>query len=240
MNEELNYAEMLEIPVETVTMRRREKRRPREDDLSEQVVEQVNDRMEESDPLYAESKPIEREVKPPKRAKAARRVLIGEFVAVCALCAVIFLTNLLLPESAINTWVRGLFLGDTVQTDTRVYSDFKLNPVVRDGADVTLAVSETGVLSFEGKCSVYAPCEGTLQSVNGNAETGYTVQLKHSDTFSTVISGLDAVYFTEGQSVMCNVPFGYTDGEGEVRVTFYSEGNVVSSYTATDNKLAWS
>ena len=49
MNEELNYAEMLEIPVETVTVKRKEKkRRARENDseLSEQLVEQINDRME--------------------------------------------------------------------------------------------------------------------------------------------------------------------------------------------------
>ena len=48
MNEELDYAEMLEIPVETVTVKRKEKkRRTKEPDLQEQLVEQVNDRLEE-------------------------------------------------------------------------------------------------------------------------------------------------------------------------------------------------
>ncbi len=240
MNEELNYAEMLEIPVETVTVHRKERRKHHEPDLREQVVEQVNGKME-ADPLYAESTPIERDARPQtKKQRTARRVLIGEFVAVCALCAVIFITNLLLPASAINTFVRGLVGGNAVESDTRTYSDFTLSPVVRKSADVTLAVSSTGVLSFEGKCSVYAPCEGTLVSVNGNAETGYTLEIKHSDTFSTVIGGVDAVYFAEGDQVMTNVPLAYTDGEGEVRVTFYSEGNVLTCYTAQDNHLAWS
>ena len=62
MNEELSYAEMLEIPVETVTVRRKEsgkKRRSRED-LADRVVESVNDRVDARDPAYAESTPIER------------------------------------------------------------------------------------------------------------------------------------------------------------------------------------
>ena len=98
MNEELNYAEMLEIPVETVTVKHRETRmRLREGDLQEQLVEKVNDRMEEeqADPLYAESKPIAREEKPKFKIRNARRILVGEFIAVCALCAIIFITNLL-------------------------------------------------------------------------------------------------------------------------------------------------
>ena len=68
MNEELDYAEMLEIPVETVTVKRTEKkRRTKEPDLQEQLVEQVNDRLEEvpaeeDDPLYAESTPDRKSV----------------------------------------------------------------------------------------------------------------------------------------------------------------------------------
>ena len=46
MNEELDYAEMLEIPVETVTVKRKErKKRANETELSDRLVEQVNDRM---------------------------------------------------------------------------------------------------------------------------------------------------------------------------------------------------
>ncbi len=243
MNEEIGYAEMLEIPVETVTMHRKEKRKHRDEgDLSERVVEQVNDRMEETDdPQYAESTPIAREEVPKGKIKNARRILIGEFVAVCALCAVIFFTNLFMPTSAINTFVRGLFAGNAVETDERTYADFKLSSVVRESADVELAVSDAGVLSFEGKCSVYAPCEGKLVSVNGDSETGYTLELKHSDSFSTVIAGVDAVYFAEGDTVMSNVPLAYTDGEGEVRVTFYDGENALTCYAVKENnKLAWS
>ena len=175
MNEELSYAEMLEIPVETVTVTHREKRkRSQESDseLRDQVVERVNDRMQETeDPLYAESTPIEREEKPEsKKSKRAKRLLFAEFAAICVICAAIFLTNIFLPQSAINTFVRNLFYGqgEAAAADTRTYQDFTLSPIVNEFEEVELAVSETGVLSFTADCAVYAPCEGTLVSVNGD------------------------------------------------------------------------
>ena len=248
MNEELDYAEMLEIPVETVTVRRKEKKkRVKEPDLQEQLVEQINDRLEETpaeeeDGTYAESTPIQRiEAIKPRRAKTSRIVLIGEFVAVCVLCATIFLTNIFLADSAINTFVRGLFQGNAQTTDTRGYSDFKLSPVVNDYVDAEIAVSETGVLSFTAKCSVYAPCEGKVASVNGDAENGYTMEIKHSDSFSTIVSGLKNAYVAVGDGVKANIPVGFSDGEQEVRVMFYSEGTLLNCYTVNgENQISWS
>ena len=244
MNEELDYAEMLEIPVETVTVNRRERRKKEhEPDLKDQLVQEVNERMaQEGDPSYAESTPIARaNTYENRKNKISRRIILGEFVAVCALCAAIFLTNIFLENSAINTFVRGLFRGEAAaQTDTRVYSDFTLSPVVNDTVNIDIAVSETGVLSFTTKCSVYSPCDGTLSSIGGNAESGYTVEIKHSDSFSTIMSGLDVVYMAEGETVKANLPLGFTDGEGEVRVMFYSNGSLLSNLTVSNNHLAWS
>ena len=152
MNEELSYAEMLEIPVETVTVNRKEKKRRAKEDLAEQVVETVNDRVESDDPAYAQSLPIEREVPQDKRTKTARRILWAEFAAVCGLCATIFLTNIFMTDSAINTFVRGLWSGNAETADTRTYEDFTLSPVVNEYSDVELAVSDTGVLSFTAAC----------------------------------------------------------------------------------------
>lgn len=244
MNEELNYAEMLEIPVETVTVNRKERRKRKEEpDLQEQLVQEVNERMESAeDPAYAESTPIEREHRlEGRRQRLSRRIIVGEFIAVCALCATIFLTNIFMTDSAINTFVRGLFQGSSTQTtDTRIYTDFALSSVVNDTVDTEIAVSSSGVLSFTAKCSVYSPADGTVSSVNGNADTGYTVEIKHSDSFSTIMSGLDVVYLAVGDSVKANLPLGYTDGEGEVRVMFYSEGTLITSCSVEGNTLSWS
>lgn len=244
MNEELEYAEMLEIPVETVTVRRKErKKKEKEPDLQQQLVEEVNEKLESEDPSYAESTPIARNASyhEERKNKTARRVIVGEFIAVCALCAAIFLTNIFLPNSAINTFVRGLFgNSDSEQADTRTYSEFTLSPVVNSTVEAELAVSETGVLSFTSQCSVYSPCAGKLSSVNGNAETGYTVEVKHSEHFSSIISGLDYVYGAEGDEIRTNIPLGYSDGEGEVRVMFYEDGALLNCLTVNENTLAWS
>ena len=242
MNEELSYAEMLEIPVETVTVNRKEKkRRGREEDIADRVVESVNDRVESRDPAYAESTPIERAPTLTRKDKIARRVLWGEFAAVCALCAVIFLTNIFVTNSAINTFVRDLWNGsETEAADTRTYEDFTLSPVVNEYTDVELAVSDTGVMSFTAACSVYAPCDGVVSAVNGDAENGYTIELRHSDSFSTVMSGLTNVYFAVGEDVKRNVPLAYTDGTHPVRVTFYEDGTLLNCYTVSEDGLAWS
>lgn len=242
MNEELDYAEMLEIPVETVTVKRREKKKKGEEpDLQEQLVEQVNDRMQEEDPTYAESTLIEREERIPRKRGIAKMVLIGEFIAVCLLCATIFFTNIFMSDSAINTFVRGLFQGNAASADMRTYQEFDLSPVVNDYVDAEIAVSETGVMSFTAKCSVYAPCAGTVVAVNGSEESGYTVELKHSDSFSTIMSGLSSVYVAQGEGARANLPLGYSDGEGEVRVMFYSNGTLLNCYSVDgENELSWS
>lgn len=254
MNDEIDYAEMLEIPVETVTVRKKERKRTRREetngDLSEQLVAEVNERLEETteepapesaenDPNFAESKQIARSEKPRKKTPRAKKILIGELAAVCGLCAVIFFTNIFMTDSAINTFVRGLFQGDATTADTREYSDFKLSPVVNDSVEAALTVSDTGVLSFTAKCSVYSPASGKVSKVNGSKETGYTMEIKHSDNFSTIVSGLDTVYLAEGDSVMYTLPIGYTDGEGAVNVMMYAGDTLLNCYSAEDNKLAW-
>ena len=246
MDEELNYAEMLEIPVETVTVKRKEKKRKHDrgdeaSELEDRLVEQVNSRMTEDDPAYAESTPIAREEPKKKpRMRLSRAVIIGEFALVFALCAVIFLTNIFMTDSAINTFVRGLFNGSAQTADMRVYSDFKLAPIVSDTSEVEIAVSDTGVLSFQGQCSVYSPCAGAVSAVHGNADEGYSVEIKHSEKFSTIMSGLDTVFAAEGDSVYSNIPVAYSKGENTVRVMFYAEDKLVSNVAVGENGLAWS
>ncbi len=242
MNDELNYAQMLEIPVETVRVDRKEKRKKFEPDLKEQLVQEVNERVSavQDDPAYAESTPIERAPEE-GRERTQRRILMAEFIAACALCAVIFFTNIFLPGSAVNTFLRGLFAGEEeVAADTRVYTDFTLSPLVNDTVETEIAVSDTGVLSFTAEASVYPPADGTLLAVNGDADTGYTVEVGHSDSFSTIVSGLDTVYFAAGDEVKATIPLGFSDGEGEVRVMFYSDGSLINGCSVSEDGLAWS
>ena len=315
MNEEIEYAEMLEIPVSTVNIVRKNQRRkkvkahnneetnaqipPAElpiSPLKESVIAQVNDRLNEPEnPLTEENTPIEnqpilendgrldfdpiperidtvrlysaeetgawRDTLRPQdytlndeneggryalnyknhKNKALKIALNAEFIAACALCGAIFLTNVFMPNSAINTFFRSIHSASAVNgRDTRHYTDFTLSAVVSDLSDTELSLSPTGILSFTDDCCVYPTANGKVSAISQNADGTYTVKVSYTDTFTGVFNGLDFVYYSEGDSVLSNVPLGYTDGENEVQVTMYSGGVLLNCFQLTEeNCLAW-
>lgn len=310
MNEEIEYAEMLEIPVSTVNVVRKKSRRVGKKspvpvsenkqnaaDLKGAVIAQVNEKLDGAfEPavtadaqLFAESANSVGDVRfsneedIPERidtvrlfsdgeyasefknedfsfgdmendggryemnrknrtSKGARILLGAEFGLACALCGAIFLTNVFMPTSAINTFFRTLENGGKqAQTgDTRVYSDFTLSGVVNDFSEVEMSLSPTGILTFTGECCVYPAADGKVSAVAKNADGSYTLKISHSDSFTGVIDGLQNVYYVEGDVVKANVPVGFADGEKEVRVTMYSEGELLNCFRITEeNCLAW-
>lgn len=264
MSEGIDYAEMLEIPVTTVNVVQKKRRHAR--DLKHRAVGKVNERMEArlntEDATYAGNEPPE--TKEPffgegegenegilsesletkaENAASGRRThpaLIVEFALACVLCAVIFLTNVFMNNSAINTFLRSVLNGGNGETAVaKTYSDFKLTSVVSEYSDVQTALSETGVLSFQANCSVYPACEGTVGSITKSGDT-YTVALTHSDTFQSVYTGLSEVYYQQGESVLSNVPFAYSDGNATVQVSFYQDGQMLNCYSVdAQNCLSW-
>ena len=318
MNEEIEYAEMLEIPVSTVNIVRKPHRRKRikSQEISEEagqnfpteatlpplkdsVIEQVNNRLNETAaPMDEENKEeINQENEAPatvegkidfdpiperidtvrlysaeetgnwrgeffsygldpekeneggryalnhKKGKpnALKIALNTEFIAACALCGAIFLTNVFMPSSAINTFFRSIHSATAVaQTDTRHYTDFTLSPVVSELSNAELSLSPTGILSFTDEGCVYAAANGTVSNVLQNADGTYTVKISHSDSFTGVFNGLDFVYYAEGEAVLANVPLGYSNGDTEVQVTMYSGGVLLNCFELTEeNCLAW-
>ena len=321
MNEEIEYAEMLEIPVSTVNVVKKKRGRKRKAEpiettaqpaqvstpnLKESVIAQVNGKMQQ-DPIldtpiaeneitaeaamfaesansggklefgeiperidtvrlysarekdlrkdfalsssdYAfESENLENdggryELKSETKAeKRVRAVLGAEFALACALCGAIFLTNVFMPGSAINTFFRALDgSAQTNKTDTRTYTDFTLSGVVNDFSETELNLSPTGILSFTDECHVYPAADGKVSAVTQNEDGTYTLKISHSDTFTGVIDGLDQVYYKEGETVKTNVPVGYSCGEAEVQVTMYSSGALLNCFELTEeNCLAW-
>ena len=104
---------------------------------------------------------------------------------------------------------------------------------------IVCSVSETGVLTFTGECSVYAPYGGTVQSV---AESGgvYMMEIEHTSSFSSVISGLTYAYLPAGSEVYATIPVGYSDGSHEVTVSMYDGGTLISAYTlGEENDIVW-
>lgn len=314
MNEEIEYAEMLEIPVSTVNVVRKQRRRKKTTEatltqnaneyietetspnvsLKDSVIAQVNDRLVEpieqpseitaEAELFAESAnsegrldfdPIPERIDTVRlyssnasandlypsdyeldsrendrgryamkyqNAPRSTRIALGiEFGLACALCGAIFLTNVFMPGSAINTFFRALNTPTIdASSDNRVYTDFTLAPIVSELSDTELTLSPTGILSFTDECCVYPAADGTVSEVVLSDDGFYTVKLQHSDSFTGVINGLDYVYYAVGDPVKANVPVGFSKGESEVQVTMYSGGQLLNCFELTEeNCLAW-
>lgn len=251
MSQTIDYAEMLEIPVSTLNVtKKRSTKKKEEADLKERVVESVNERVEEAeDPIangenvtdYGENAYSYEEEKPHRAHKKflEGKLLMVEFVAVIALCAAILLTNIFWPSSAINTFFRGLIEGKPTAAapDDRTYSELTLGSVISDD-DIVCSVGETGVLTFTGTCSVYAPYGGTVQSIVENEGT-YTMEIQHTTSFSTVIAGLSNVYLAAGDTVYATIPVGYSAG-GEISVSMFDSGSLIHTYTVNENNdIVW-
>ena len=243
MNEELDYAEMLEIPVNTVNVVKKKsifkrKKQPSQDDLKEQVVESVNERVGAyviSEDVSDPPKPEKPKLKSVLKNDKAGIVLMSEAILVGVIALAIFVTNIFLPNTVINT-----FLSSFSQTaaEEPVYSEFKLAPVVSELSDAEMVVSDAGVLSFTAEGSVYPICNGNVSKVYDN-EGLYTVEIAHTSTFTSVVTGLSNVYSAVGTAVRSNIPVGYSDGQAEVRVSLYDNGTLLNCFTLSDEVPVW-
>ncbi len=270
INEGLEYAQMLEIPVSTVNVVKKRswfsrKAKPQED-LKAQVVESVNGRAQSAytappenrysaEPTYVNDNAYDTNsamggsyvndfvraenytapVKSKKKLDGAKTVIICETVAACLLAAGIFLCNFLLPDTAINTFVGNL---TAVRQKEAAYTDFTLTSPVSDTSDAAVATNGDGVISFTDKTSVYPLCDGEIASVDKDGET-YTVKIEHTSSFCSVVTGLKTVYAGVGEKVKGNLPFAYSDGESEVRISMYDGETRLNCYTLTGAVPVW-
>ncbi len=244
MNQELEYAQMLEVPVSTVSVVKKKpffkkKQQKSDEELKEQVVDSVNERM--GDYVYAEDISV-----PPKPAKTTAlaatfadksgRILLIEVAAACLIAVGIFLTNVFMPSSAINTFIRNI----TAQpVQEAAYTDFQLFPVVSPLSDAEVAVSDGGVITFTADTAVYPVTEGEVASVTQLDNGTYSVEIAHTSAFRSVISGLSTVYCAAGDGVEGNIPVGYSDGSGEITVTMYNDGALINGYTMSGALPVW-
>jgi len=254
MNQELDYAEMLEIPVSTVNVVKKKslnlfKRKPAkpakpaeqtQDDLKGLVVESVNERVGAY--VYAEDlsdPPAEAPATGKQRAKKDRGsiVVFSELAAVCVLALAIFLTNIFMPHSAINTFINSLANSNSPAAEP-VYSEITLSPVVSSLSEAEITVSDSGVLSFTAEGAVYPVCAGKVAAVTRDGET-YTVQIAHTSKFSSVITGLSQVYSAKDTAVAANVPFAYSDGKNEVKISMYDGETLLNCYTLSGEVPVW-
>ncbi|MBR6737694.1 MAG: hypothetical protein IKL82_04975 [Clostridia bacterium] len=249
-----NYVKMLEIPVNSssVVFKPMKKRKK---DVKKQVIEKVNAEKVEPSVIKSETvtvtplkspakKRIKLKTKPViKKAveegevlttstvkKGGFDIVSAQVVAVFVLIVSIILTNIFWEDSGMNVLFRSVFndnggLGNSVYTTFSAYAPSKT-------ASVTL---QDGVMTVDGG-SVYSPCAGTVTQIS-EVDGLYTVTVSHSDSFSTVISGLENVYAQTGESVYENVPVGYSSNE--IKVSMFSSDVILTGYMLSGNQIVW-
>lgn len=243
MNEGLEYAQMLEIPVSTVNVVKKKSLFPRRskagDDLKEKTIESVNERMDGGLDAYSAGGFVRTEElvmpKKDKKERLASKIILGEAIAACLIAAGIFITNIFVSNTAINAFMGGL---TSVKEKEATYNELTLSSVVGDFADTEVAVTSDGVLHFTDKATVYPICDGTVASVSESGGV-YTVKIAHTSEFCSVITGLDEVYVNQGDAVKSNIPFAYSEGEQEVRVSMYDGETQLSCYTLSGTVPVW-
>lgn len=255
MDQSLEYAQMLEIPVSTVSVVKKKslfgRKAKHTEDLKDKVVDSVNERLGgvpdatgDSEFVaddynlngYVETEDLTAPVKhKKKKLGVAGKIIIAETAAACLLAAGIFLTNIFVPNTAINTFMGGL---TAVKQKEAAYNEIKLTSVVSELCDADIAVTSDGVIHFTQKASVYPVCDGEVASVTKTDDT-YTVKIAHTSKFTSVITGLDTVYAAEGEEVKSNLPFAYSDGQSEVRVSMYDGNTLLNCYTLSGAVPVW-
>ena len=258
MNEKLQYATMLEIPVNTanITFKPARKRRIKKkhkissEEVKEMVMEKVNSEAEEpmpeENPLQETENSAENSaeefstvsVRSEKKKKKFKISVIGvELVLIAIFTATIFITNAVYSGSAINAFMKSVFGGENLsQTIVKNYDEYA--PVMKFGTATDFSV-ENGYVTYGGSGAVYSPLDGEVLSLSKTENGLYDMEIKITDNFISVFSGLKYAYAKVGDKVYGNIPVGYVQ-EKELKMCFKSgNGDMITDYTMQDCAVIW-
>ena len=258
MNEKLQYAEMLDMPVSTCSItykpqkKRKKPAKPVDaDSVKQELIEKVNEVPEVSEKPETENTVAKPKLntttirKVSKKSKIIEKLaevkvsVIGvELIAIGVLVATIFLTNALVPNSGINVFMRNVFGSNKVETvvDEREYKDFT---AILPTSELNAITENNGIMNLSLNGSVYSPCDGKVSKIDFDEKTKtYTMEITHNDNFKTVLSGIDYAYSEMGGSVFSNIPVGHVSENATV--CFYNgSGDMITDYTIADGAVVW-
>lgn len=234
MKDGMEYAEMLGMEVSSCDVYVKPKKTRKKKELKDDVIKKVNE------PEVANAEFGEFGTDIPVRSNGEKKkkfrfdAVYAEGVAVFLLAVTILLTNIFWENSGMNRLFKSAFGdGQTVQADTRTNVNFNAQSPSGE-MEVTL---DKGVMVFSGKGSLYPVCDGKVASVV-EEDGKYTITLKHSDVFKTVISGVDFVYADQGDDVFKYVPVCYVNG-GDAKVSMYNKDVLVTNYAVEGGSIVW-
>ena len=239
MNDKLQYASMLDIPVNTcnitykpIKKRKSVKKNPQNNEqIKRQIIDKVNNAPEQES-IYNDN------ATPKAKTGFKLSVISIELIIIGVLIATIFLTNAFNPQSGLNAFFNNVFKSEQVAVvDERAYTDFAPVFNVSEGNEYVIS---NGVATMSNKGSVYSSVDGTIKSVTYNDSTKkYTVEIMHSDNFLSKIEGLDMVYTSAGEKAFNNIPIGYSLEGGSTTCFISGEGAIISNFEIIDNAVVW-
>lgn len=234
MKDGLDYAEMLGLEVSSCDVTIKPKKTKRKKDVIGDVIKKVNEPEKETnfDDDY-QTIEIPEKTNKKKERKFRFDLVYAEGVAVFLLVVTILLTNIFWENSGINRIFKYAFGTSAPVADMRVNTSFNAKA---PSGELDVKVEE-GVMEYSGKGSLYPVCDGKVVSVV-EEDGKYTVTLKHSDVFKSVISGVDFVYADKGDDVFRYVPVCFVNG-GTAKVYMYNSDVLVTNYIIEGGSIIW-
>ena len=241
------YMEMIELPVSTCEIIVAPKKKKV---AKRNVVKKVNKKIIDdvkNEPALPESAPTDISYQAENEQNIGSDIVLYEkkekkksgFDFVAAQVAAIFvlvvgiiLTNVFWENSGINTLIKSVFSTETKAEDNRAHNVFAA--AAPSANEITL---EEGVMTINAKGAVYAPVEGEVADVF-EQDGKYTLTVRHSDKFKSVIAGLDHVYVGKGEKVYNGIPIGYSE-QGECKVAMYEDNGIITAYTLDGGNIVW-
>lgn len=244
-----NYLEMIEVPVNSCDVIVKPAKRKKKTVVDE-VIEKVNKTDANSQLVKRRapklhktkiSEPKTKKVKKPVKVASVETETVSvksskfdiisvQVVAIFALIIGIILTNIFWEDSGMNNLMRQVF-GSSSTKNTAVYSSF--SPCSPSKSEEV--VLNEGVMTVKSG-TIYAPCDGTVDSII-ESDGKYTVTVRHSDTFTSIISGIELCYLTLGESVYTNIPLG--SSSAEMNISMFDSDTVLTSYVLNGNEIVW-
>ena len=130
-----------------------------------------------------------------------------------------------------NNLLRSVFGTETSTISTATYSEFEPLLPSKTG-EVTL---ENGVMTVSGG-SVYSPCDGVVESVELDGEK-YNVTIRHSNSFTTLIKGVELCYLNVGEDVYSSIALGFSNDALEV--SMFNGNLLITDYSLTGDEIIW-
>lgn len=236
MKDGMDYAEMLGLDVASCDVTIKPRKSKKKKDVVGDVIKKVNEAEKDDEKVFF-SEEFDVVKEQPKSNKKKIKdfkfdLVYVEGIVVFVLVVGILLTNIFWENSGINSLFKKAF-GTEIATDLRTNTGFNAKAPSGD-MEVKLA---DGIMEYSGKGSLYPVCDGEVLSVV-EEEGKYTVTLKHSDVFKSVITGVDFVYADKGDDVFKYIPVCFVNG-GTAKVYMYNSDVLVTNYTVEGDSIVW-